>query len=235
MLLFYVRHGDPTYDPDALTPLGHRQAEAVGKRLALFGVDKIYASTSNRAIQTSQPACEMMKKQVELLDFCNENHAWQEFVVDRDGVRRWIFHDREMRELFCSEEVTALGHRWYEHPELTAYKAGVERVRRDCDEFLLGLGYEHIGHTGRYKIVKPNDERVALFAHQGFSMAFFSTILDIPYPVFATRFDLCHTGLSAIDFREENGYAIPRVLTHSSDAHLYRDGLPTFYNGEYRF
>ena len=34
MLLYVIRHGDPTYSPDALTPLGHRQAEAVEKRLA---------------------------------------------------------------------------------------------------------------------------------------------------------------------------------------------------------
>ena len=33
MLLFYIRHGDPVYDPDSLTPLGLKQAEAVAKRL----------------------------------------------------------------------------------------------------------------------------------------------------------------------------------------------------------
>ena len=31
MLLFCVRHGDPIYDQDSLTPLGHRQAQAVSK------------------------------------------------------------------------------------------------------------------------------------------------------------------------------------------------------------
>ena len=35
-------------------------------------------------------------------------------------------------------------------------------------------------------------------------------------------------------FKEENGYAYPRVLMHSSDAHLYGEGLPTLYNHEYR-
>lgn len=56
MLLFYIRHGDPTYNPDELTPLGKRQAEAAAKRLALYGIDRIFASTSNRAIQTAQPS-----------------------------------------------------------------------------------------------------------------------------------------------------------------------------------
>ena len=49
MLLFYVRHGDPIYNPDSLTPLGERQAEAIARRLALYGIDKIYSSTSTRA------------------------------------------------------------------------------------------------------------------------------------------------------------------------------------------
>ncbi len=52
MLFFYVRHGDPIYNPDELTPLGHRQAEAVAKRLSLYGIDKIYSSTSDRAYLT---------------------------------------------------------------------------------------------------------------------------------------------------------------------------------------
>ena len=63
MLFFLIRHGDPIYNPDSLTPLGERQAEAVGKRLALYGVDKIFASTSKRAEQTAVPTCEMLKKE----------------------------------------------------------------------------------------------------------------------------------------------------------------------------
>ena len=68
MLLFYIRHGDPTYDPDELTPLGKRQAESVAKRLALYGIDRIFASTSNRAIQTARPTCEILKKEMTLLE-----------------------------------------------------------------------------------------------------------------------------------------------------------------------
>ena len=41
MLLYYVRHGDPIYDPDSLTPLGQEQAKALAKRLIVHGVDKV--------------------------------------------------------------------------------------------------------------------------------------------------------------------------------------------------
>lgn len=67
MLFFYIRHGDPIYNPNKLTPLGERQAEAVAKRLALYGIDRIYSSPSNRAIQTAQPTCEILKKDMTLL------------------------------------------------------------------------------------------------------------------------------------------------------------------------
>ena len=59
MIFYYIRHGDPTYNPDSLTALGVRQAEALAKRLALYGLDNIYSSTSNRAIMTAKPTCEV--------------------------------------------------------------------------------------------------------------------------------------------------------------------------------
>ncbi|MBO6263170.1 MAG: histidine phosphatase family protein [Clostridia bacterium] len=44
MILYYIRHGDPIYDPDSLTELGHKQAEALANRFALYGLDEIYCS-----------------------------------------------------------------------------------------------------------------------------------------------------------------------------------------------
>jgi hypothetical protein len=76
---------------------------------------------------------------------------------------------------------------------------------------------------------------VALFAHQGFGLAFLSCLLDIPYPQFSTHFDMCHTGVTVIEFKERDGYAYPLVLTLSSDSHIYKDGLPTNYNNYIRF
>ena len=61
MLLYYVRHGDPIYSPDSLTPLGERQAEAIGRRLAGCGIHRVFTSTSNRAKMTAQPLCEMAR------------------------------------------------------------------------------------------------------------------------------------------------------------------------------
>ncbi len=129
-------------------------------------------------------------------------------------------------------EVLAMRDKWYDHPAFAKYemKKGIERCQRESDEFLASLGYEHIPGTGTYKAVAPNDDRVALFAHQGFGLTFLSCMLDIPYPQFSVHFDMSHTGMTVIDFKNENGIVIPRVLTLANDSHLYKEGLPTRYH-----
>ncbi len=232
MLLFYVRHGEPIYDPDSLTPMGSRQAEAIGKRLALYGIDRIFASTSHRAVQTATPTAEMTGKQIVKLDFCNEAHAWRDLTLPTEnGGRTWAFYHPWAREQFACAEI-ACNPKWYEDGRFadTRFKEGIMRVDREVDDWLLSLGYGHDRARGRYEAVAPTEERIALFAHQGFGLAFLSSLLDIPYPTFCTRFDMGHSDLTVIEFTEKEGKVIPKVLTLSNDGHLYREGLTTKYN-----
>lgn len=232
MLLFYVRHGEPIYSPNSLTPLGKRQAEAMAKRLATFGIDKIYSSPSQRAVDTAQPTCEMLNKSMTLLDFCDEKYVADELTVIRDdGKRTWLFHDMKSKILFCSDEIKKLGHHWYEHPAYAQYnyKAGLDRVAESTDGFLLSLGYKHIDRSGMYEVVNHTDQRIALFAHQGFGIAFISHMLGLPYATFSAHFDILHSALTVIEFADNDGISIPKVLTLSNDSHLYREGLPLKY------
>ena len=236
MIFYYIRHGDPIYEPDSLTPLGERQAEAVAKRLSVYGLDEIYASTSNRAILTAKPTAEILKKEIKLLDFANEGHTWGELTYKDECGRHWLFHLRRIVELFNTKEIRDLGDEWYTHPEFEGhdFKKGIDRIYREGDAFFKELGYEHIPHTGQYKVINSNQKRIALFAHQGFGIAFLSCLLDIPYPMFSTHFDMTHSGVTVINFHEENGIAIPVVYTLSNDSHIYKEGLPTAYNNGIR-
>ena len=238
MLFFYVRHGDPIYVPDSLTPFGHRQAEAVGRMLSLYRINKIYASTSERAKLTATPLAEIIKKDIEQLDFANEGHAWHELTCYSKALNAntWLFHAPEMKALFHEPDFMALGDKWYEHPALKSpccegkdYKAAIERIQKGSDEFFESLGYKRVS-AGKYKVLEKNDKRVAMFAHQGFGLAFLSCIVGIPYPVFGTHFDICTTGVTVIEFEEIDGYAYPRILELSSAGHLYKESLPTRFN-----
>lgn len=237
MLLFYIRHGEPVYDPDSLTPLGRRQAEAVAKRLARYGIDEIYASSSTRAQQTAQPASELVHKPVRTLDWCNEAHAWEQLtIVQPNGSRCWLYQDDKARALLASGEVAALGEKWYTHPSLSdpRFAEGMERVGRETYALIKAWGYEFDAKKGLYRAVAPNEKRIALFAHEGFGMAFLSTLLHIPYSLFCTRFGLEHSSMSVVRFGEGEE-VIPCLLQLSNDSHLYAEGLPTRYNGEIYF
>ena len=237
MLFYYIRHGDPIYDPDMLTENGKLQAEALSRRLVSSGISEIYASTSNRAVQTAEPLAEKLGLPITKLDWCNEYHAWKDFSFkDENGKTSWLMQDERYLKLFASDEIVNLGYRWYEHPAFaeTHCADGVARIAENSDILFKSLGYEHDLHTHSY-ITNENaaeDKRVALFAHGGFGRAFLSYILDIPYPMFM-KFEYSHTGMTVIQFKARNdGIALPKVLQYSGDSHLYKEGLSLAYNNE---
>ena len=236
MLLFYVRHGHPIYKPDCLTEAGKQEAEALVTRMERVNPDRIFASTSTRAIQTAEPTAKKLGMEITTLDWCHENKAWAELTVKKDdGNPTWCFHHKPTAELLASAEIQCMGHEWYKHPffENTKFKDGIDRIQHETDAFLEALGYRRQSH-GVYTAVKPNDDRNALFAHQGFGLAFLSCVLGIPYPLFCTHFDITYTGMTVIEFKGD-GTVIPRILQHSGDSHIFASGMDTVYNNTYTF
>ena len=232
MILYYVRHGDPIYDPDSLTELGHKQAAALAKRFSLYGLDEIYSSPSNRARLTAKPTCETLGLEMKICGWADEALAGADMgMKDKNGGFIWSFADPEMTEKFNDPSVRALGMEWYKHEYFKdfSFEKGMKRIQPAVDEWLLSLGYQHDREKCCYKKVGKSPERVALFAHHGASMMILSTILDIPYPMFATRSSIGHTGVTVIWFGDD-GVVYPQVFQHSNDSHLYKEGLLTGYN-----
>jgi len=235
MLLFFVRHGDPIYDPDSLTDLGKRQAEALVKRMEVCKPDKIFASSSIRAIKTAEPTANALGKEIEIMDWCHENHAWQELTVTLpNGGLRWLWSHKETEQLFNTPEVRKLDREWYRYPGLERYEKGIKRIQQETDAFLLSLGYRHDYENSRYIAERPNEDRIALFAHEGFGAAFLSCLLDIPYSLYSTHFRMSHSGMTVIEFAGED-VVIPHVLQESNDSHLFAAGISTNYQNYIRF
>lgn len=237
MLFFYVRHGDPIYNPDSLTELGHRQAAALVKRMERCAPSRIFASSSTRAVQTAQPTAERLGKEIEILDWCHEDHAGSEFgIINEEGQWQWCFHNKAMKELFVSEQMRRLDTKWYEHPKLPhdRFGPGIARIQKAGDDFFASLGYRHVPDRGGYVAERPNDDRIALFAHQGFGMAFLSCLLDIPYPQFCTHFDYGHSSVTVIEFSGED-FVIPNVLQLANDSHIFASDIATRYQNRITF
>ena len=232
MLLYYIRHGDPIYEPDSLTQLGHEQAEALAHRLALFGVDEIYSSTSNRAIETAKPTADALGLEIHTLDFLNENYLDGLKLPKSDGGLDWLWAHSEYSQILASREVRALGEDWYSHSSLRCFgfEKVLEPINDQLDDFLASLGYEHDKEKGLYRVTADNREkRVAVFAHECMGKIVMSHLLDIPFPSYSLHFDMHTSGLTVIKFNsffeKVNNYARARVLTLSNDSHLYREGI----------
>ena len=228
MILYVVRHGDPIYDPDSLTEKGKRQAEAVGRRLALHGIDKVFASTNIRAQQTAQPTCELTGKKMEIRDWMSEDNAARDFMMkDPENNDRWCWSFGINPTRYRTQEMLALGDKWYEQFPFTHCNAkeGFARIGRESDAFLESLGYKHEGL--KYKILNHTEERVAVFCHYGFGMTWLAYMLDIPPVLFWSTFTLNHTGATVINFsNHSDGYTTPQVLALSDNSHLYGERLP---------
>ena len=89
MLLYIIRHGDPNYENDCLTPKGVLQAEAVGKRIAASGIDRIFTSPMGRAKQTAEPACRLLGLNYTVEDWAHEIED-ERMTIDPNGVRKSI-------------------------------------------------------------------------------------------------------------------------------------------------
>lgn len=240
MLVFYIRHGDPIYDPDGLTPLGEEQAAAVARRLALYGIDEVYSSPSNRALQTAKPLCDTLGLEPKILDFLNENviGVLQPPLEHKEGSL-WLWAHPKYSEILCSREVRELGDKWYTHPSLASF--GFEKtilpINEQIDAFFASFGYEHDREKGLYRVTDRKEEkRIAIFAHECMSKIFMSHVLDVPFAQYAAHFEMHTSAFNVIRFddgmlsAEQDGtppypYARARLLSMSNDSHLYRDGV----------
>jgi hypothetical protein len=98
-------------------------------------------------------------------------------------------------------------------------------------EFLERLGYKY--ENGIFRIIKPNEERIALFCHGAMTRVWMSVLFHIPYHIVSASFSPTHTGVTVLEFKNNsNGVTAPKCLCFSDMSHLYADGLDMKHNNK---
>ena len=231
MLLYIIRHGDPDYTTDTLTDRGWQQAEAVGKRIAAAKIDRIFTSPMGRARQTAEPACRLLGLEAQVEPWTHEIGD-ERLTVYPDGVKKSVtllqntyYRENGNMDLSYNESLTCPGFRESEMGKALDY------VEKNGNEFLARLGYQE--ENGVYRILRNNEEKVALFCHGAFSRAWISRLLHLPVHMMWASFSYTHTGVTVIEFRNnENGVTAPKCLCYSDISHLYAEGLDRIYDNE---
>ena len=228
MLLYIIRHGEPGHG-GALTEKGWKQAEAVGERVAKAGVNKIFTSPILRARQTSEPACRLLGLEAGVEEWAHEIGD-ERITTMPDGTRTSV--SLIQNSLLLEKENYRLPfEKGYEcdYMNRTDMKSAVDYIEKNGYEFLEKLGYKY--ENGVFRIINPNEDKVALFCHSAFSRAWVSVLLHIPIHIMWAGFDYDHSGVTIIDFENyENGITAPKCYCYSDTSHLYKYGLePIFY------
>lgn len=229
MLLYIVRHGDPIYETDSLTERGKLQAEAVGKRIFDAKVDRIFCSPMGRARMTAEPACRLLGMEYTVEEWTHEIQD-ERLTPYPDGVlksvtfiQNTVYLENGNRDLPYSHSCECVGFNQSDMASAVSY------IETHGKEFLERLGYRE--ENGIYRILRANEEKVALFCHAGFTRAWLSVLLHIPLHMVWAEFDVTHTGVTVLEFKNnENGFTAPRCLCLSDVSHLYAAGLDMVYD-----
>jgi broad specificity phosphatase PhoE len=222
MRLYIVRHADPDYENDTITPAGHLEAQALAKRLASQGLEHLYSSPLPRARLTAGYTSDLLKMPVETLDWIAEPRLGVE--VDPWGrLAAWDVPG----ELIRGGETLPSHADWHAF-ELLADPAIRDHflvTQRESDAFLETLGYRREG--GRYRILESNRDRVAVFCHNGAGLFWFAHLLEIPLSLVWSGFWMAPSSVTTILFDERSQHwAVPRCLGFGDVSHLYEARLP---------
>lgn len=231
MLLYIIRHGDPDYETDTLTGRGRRQAEAVGKRLLDAKIDRIFSSPMGRARETAEPAARLLNLPIEIEDWSHE--IGQERITHYPDGRAKSISNLQNTYLRENGGIDLPYGRAFECPGVsdTGMEAATAYIAEHGREFLTRLGYREEG--GIYRILRQNEEKVALFCHSAMGRAWLSHLLHIPLHLMWAGFAYTHTGVTVLHFRNnENGVTAPQCLCYSDVSHLYAAGLDLIHNNQ---
>ncbi len=232
MLLYIIRHGDPDYKTDTLLERGRLQAEAVGKRMADAGINRIFSSPMGRARQTAEPACRLLGLECEIEEWTREISG---AVISHypDGKPKSI--SAMPNTDFLTDGCWELDYRDSTKCPPIADSGMAEALlylEENGNRFLEKLGYK--AEDGVFRILQPNEDKVALFCHAAFTRAWLSVLLRIPVHRMWANFSYTHTGVTVLEFKNNpSGITAPQILCYSDMSHLYAYGPDMSYRYTY--
>lgn len=216
MRLIIVRHGDPDYENDCLTELGHYQAELVAKRLLDEGIQEIYSSPQGRARETAEHFAALSGLgPIKILDFMHEiRYGWEGALYQAGNP--WL----EAKNLI-SKGADLQTPDWRKYPCYDGNTATIDadKVAAGTDEWLKTLGYEREGLYYRCKTEDDRKRTLVLFCHGGSSTAFLSRVFNIPFPHLCMVLGyLQHTCITSLRFDRRPGSLAMPVLEVAAEA-----------------
>ncbi len=229
MRLYIIRHAEPDYEHNTITKKGHTEAKALAKRLKNEGLTRLYSSPLGRALHTADYTAKATKLKVKVEDWTHElSDLKMDSVPPWGQLMAWDLPGeliREKREHLRHDT-------WHRIPLFgqKKFRAEIARVHKNSDSFLKRHGYKRTG--GKYRVLKPNRERIAVFCHGGLGTTWLAHLLEIPLPLVWSGFWMAPSSVTTVLFDERSKkWATPRCIGFCDLSHLHKEGLPVSTHG----
>lgn len=225
MKLLIIRHGDPDYAADSLTPKGWREAELLAARIATLPVAAYYVSPLGRAKDTAGCTLRLAGRTAEECGWLREFRPPVQRPDLPEGERRcawdWLPADWLSRPALLDRE------HWQEEPCFESAGVGEEyrRVVDGFDALLARHGYVRDGLF--YRAQRPNHDTICLFCHFGVECVMLSHLMNVSPMVLWHGAVAAPTSVTTLVTEERReGAAAFRMTCFGDVSHLLAAGEP---------
>jgi probable phosphoglycerate mutase len=201
----------------------------VGKRLAKTDIQQVYSSPMGRARQTAEPTCRLLDLPCHIEPWAHEveeerlSEEPYGKAISVSLIQNTYFREKGGIDLPYDRAHEAVGFR------VSGMKAAAARIEAGGRDFLERLGYQE--ENGVYRILRANEDKVALFCHSVMARAWISSLLHIPIHLMWSGFHYTHTGVTVLEFRNnQDGFTAPTCLCYNDMSHLYTYGPDMDYD-----
>lgn len=217
MKLLLIRHGDPDYTIDSLTPKGHIEAELLAERLSATDIKGYYTSPLGRAQKTAEYTLNKVGKTAEVLDWARE---FDVLIDDGNGGKclTWDILPENWTKIpeYYDKD------KWLDVQVMkdAEVRSGIEKVYNGLDKLLERHGYRREGNF--YRAVSPNEDTIALFCHYGVICVIISHLIGVSPMVLWQGISAEPTSVATLETEERSvGIASFRMSTFGDISHLY--------------
>lgn len=226
MKLLIVRHGDPDYSIDSLTPTGWKEAELLSHRLKKLDVKAFYVSPLGRARDTAAVTLNAMNRQAVELPWLREFAPEVQKPYEDEPSCLWDW----LPAMWTKEPLFYDAENWFRSPLYAGVPAEAEYrwVTEGLDRLLADHGYVRDGNL--YRAETPNEDTIVLFCHFGLECVLLSHLLHISPVLLWHGTCAAPTSITTLTTEERReGIAHFRMNAFGDISHLYAaDQEPAF-------
>ncbi|MBD5486197.1 MAG: histidine phosphatase family protein [Lachnospiraceae bacterium] len=253
MRIIFIRHGDPDYVNDALTPKGVREAKLLSDRLVKWPTEQMdfYCSPLGRAKQTASYTLERIGRTAENYDWMKEfYYRVDDPTTDRIGVP-WDFMPEYWTEIpeMYDKDAWKKTDIYSSNPELVpAYQQTCDELDRLIEKY--GYKRHHNYYINTNSTVATDDisasktemqtdikadtqdtasrnDTIVIFCHLGITCVMMSHLLGISPALLCHAFYLAPTSVTILATEErQNNIAAFRAQVIGDTSHLLQGGEP---------